>query len=532
MFLFLAVAAFVRLIEEPSPGRALGAAVLFGLANLAKFTALLLGPLTAGLAALACLQRRSLAPARWTLLVWFGGLGVFAAGYGFEARSVNQAWAEPQYVTELVAPPVHDVRPEHLAAEGRAAGLPEGAAQQLERAPGLGTAVEYLGAVLGGPDAAAADAALEALRVVRLGSSGERKHAFAVALEAEGSFDEERRLDLLAELGDAHLPDREAWRAWFAQSRHDTWDRAIFTQGWIETLTRGVFGDSRPIPLFSALKGIDYQLYHGQFGHTTSYRGETLRPQDFQEGNPYPEYYADVLWIKNPLPWLLLCGLGLLLSFWLRRGWGLVAWVGFAGFPLVLFLTFSRSNALLGIRYILPVMPFLALLGGRVAVLLPRAAPALAGAAALLGLWIHPHQLMYYNFAAGGPWRGPSVSVASDDWGQGARELGRFYARHREAIEATGGLHWDPYFKGDLAALGLEQSRPVQGQPSGIVAVNAIHYWREREPGPGWPKPRKYAWLDEYEPFARLDWSISLYDTRPGAPGGDPLEDWEAAAQR
>ena len=98
LLFFFAVVSFVELLERPSYGRALGAGVLFGLANLTKFTALLLGPITAALALLAGLRRRSLAPARWTLLVWFSGLTVFAAGYGFEAKSVNEAWSEPAYV--------------------------------------------------------------------------------------------------------------------------------------------------------------------------------------------------------------------------------------------------------------------------------------------------------------------------------------------------------------------------------------------------------------------------------------------------
>ena len=33
---------------------------------------------------------------------------------------------------------------------------------------------------------------------------------------------------------------------------------------------------------------------------------------------------------------------------------------------------------------------------------------------------------------------------------------------------------------------------------------------------------RKYAWLDEYEPFTTIDRSVYVYDTRAGSPGSDP----------
>ncbi|HVS18221.1 MAG TPA: glycosyltransferase family 39 protein, partial [Planctomycetota bacterium] len=63
---FLAVAGLVALLEAPSPRRAVIAGVLFGLANLAKFTALLLVPIGVGLALWMALRRRSLAPRGWT----------------------------------------------------------------------------------------------------------------------------------------------------------------------------------------------------------------------------------------------------------------------------------------------------------------------------------------------------------------------------------------------------------------------------------------------------------------------------------
>jgi hypothetical protein len=274
-----------------------------------------------------------------------------------------------------------------------------------------------------------------------------------------------------------------------------------------------VFGDDRPIPLFTAWKGIDYQLHHGSIGHGSYFRGATLTPASFKQGNPSPEYYAVVMGIKNPVAWLVLVAAGLVLSIARLRTWGPLRWPVFVLLPLGLFLVFSFGNALLGVRYVLPVFPFLAVLGAGTALRFPRAALVLAAVCALESLWIHPHELMYYNLPAGGPTGGPAISVVGDDWGQDVRELGRFYARHRAEIDAAGGLRYDPYSAGDVAAFGLDRARAVQGRPQGIVAVNAVNYYREQ---------KSYAWLREYTPFLRLGWSVWLYDTRGGPPGRDP----------
>src|SRR5262249_7753007 len=146
-----------------------------------------------------------------------------------------------------------------------------------------------------------------------------------------------------------------------------------------------------------------------------------------------------------------------------RPGWGLAAALVFVGFPALAFAVFSRGSALLGVKYLLPLYPFLCVLIGRTATLAPRAALVLAALAALEALWIHPHELMYYTRAAGGPERGRAISVVGDDWGQGVRATGRWAAEHAQAIAAAGGLWYEPYTAGDKAAFGLEDARPLHG---------------------------------------------------------------------
>lgn len=527
VLIFLSVAAFTVLLEQPSPLRTLAAGVAFGLANLAKFTGLVLVPTALGLAALACVQRRSFAPLGWTALAMLAGLGVFSAGCGFEARSVNSAWAEPPYVEDMRSSRGAPT-PADLAVAARAEGLAPQTAEEIAAAGTSLAAIARLGDELNQGGAVAA-AALEVLGGLAGSPSDERKLACARILGARWLLDGERAGLVLAKLSRAQNPDLEAWTLWFQAARSEDWDRTIFTQPWIDGLVRGTFGDERPVPLFSAWKGLDYQFEHGARGHGTYYRGRILEPSDFQDGNPHPEYYLDVLAVKHPLTWLLAV-LGGLIA-WCRPGrqrtW--LRSAAMVGTPVLLLAVFMRSNLLMGVRYILAVLPFLAVIGGALALRFPRGALGLAAAAALLGNWIHPHQLMFYGALAGGPARGPAITVMGDDWGQGLREMGRFVTLHAPEIEAAGGLYYEPHHPADRTVFGLQEAQSVRGEPQGIVAVQLLPYYRERDPE-HW-SARRYAWLDDYEPFACIDRSIWLFDTRAGPPGADPLPDWERAAR-
>jgi 4-amino-4-deoxy-L-arabinose transferase-like glycosyltransferase len=103
-----------------------------------------------------------------------------------------------------------------------------------------------------------------------------------------------------------------------------------------------------------------------------------------------------------------------------------------------LFLTGMATSYNIGIRHMLPVYPLLASAAVLVVfrALPPRAAAALltAGAAiqAAETLAVHPHELSFFNAAAGGPANGAAwLNDSNLDWGQ---DLGRLAAR----LEARG----------------------------------------------------------------------------------------------
>ncbi|MHC4263902.1 MAG: ArnT family glycosyltransferase [Planctomycetota bacterium] len=533
--MFFAAVAFVDLLRRPSAGRALIAGIGFGVAQLAKFTSLLLVPLFGGLALLAAVREKSVRPL-WNLArVVLVGLTVFAIGYGFESKAANEAWNRPAYAVG-VAPEEVDLEAlsTRIEEEFSSVGLGDaqianvlGSVRTVESSQEL---VAIYGPLLSaGTPEGAAEAAARSLDSQPRAPGDLRKEWFGQVLRSDVISDEVK-LEVLPRIADRVLlgPDGDPlegadgvirWGAWFGSERYESWDRQLFIKRPFQLLARGLLGDTTQIPLFSALRGIDYQLYHGDFGHGSYYRGTTLNAgSSFQDGNPFPEYYADVMGLKNPLAFLVAVLLSMPLALVLgsrfaARPWTALEALTFLGLPLLAFYLFSTGNALMGVRYVLPIFPFLALLVGRLDRALPWSGVVLAGIAALESLWIHPHELMYFNLRAGGPVGGPAATVVGDDWGQDALAVGDWYAEHRTALEGAGGLFYTPYSMADREALGLGDVQPLTGPVQGIVAVHAIQLYRDAQ---------AYRWLEGFEPFERLGWSVYFYDTREPAPGGRP----------
>ena len=140
-------------------------------------------------------------------------------------------------------------------------------------------------------------------------------------------------------------------------------------------------------------------------------------------------YYLVGLLIKLPIPMLVFVLARSVLAG-VRRDVRLVD-AAFLMVPVVVFLgtfsTFATVNS--GIRYVLPILPFLMVwIGGLPAALPDRPAPRRIGTSvmALLlawyaygGLSIHPHHLAYFNELIGGPEQGHRYLLDSNlDWGQ------------------------------------------------------------------------------------------------------------------
>jgi hypothetical protein len=147
------------------------------------------------------------------------------------------------------------------------------------------------------------------------------------------------------------------------------------------------------------------------------------------------DYYWKAMWHKLPHALQLLCLLSCLFVLFpggqprqLRIQVALLL-------PAAALMAIAGGSAMqLGIRYLLPMIPFLALFAGQAGrwfdwrrYRLRTVLVALPIVAALFSVRHHPHHLAYFNELAGGPANGHMHLLDSNiDWGQDLRALGRY----------------------------------------------------------------------------------------------------------
>ncbi len=239
-------------------------------------------------------------------------------------------------------------------------------------------------------------------------------------------------------------------------------------------------------------------------------------------------YYLVALAVKVPLSfWLILA-----VRFWAnrrllraRRDWMLptlaVTFVAMAS------LGSSRN---FGIRYLLPVAPFAIIWISALA-----EGPARLRRLIWVGLvlqaiavaTIHPHELSYFNVAAGGPIGGRRILSDSNlDWGQGLRSLGRLQIARPELNDLTlyyfGDSHPSSYgVRGtfyEVRAIDQGKLPPRLEARTEFLAVSASLQW-----GP-WAPSGYFRALAGVEPFLfTQDTTIAVYRTADVPGLGGPL---------
>lgn len=241
----------------------------------------------------------------------------------------------------------------------------------------------------------------------------------------------------------------------------------------------------------------------------------------------FRSFYLVSFLAKTPLGLLGLAGVAM--SLWRKedRARDLPAAVAVLA-PVAAFLglstlLFYRVNY--GVRYLLPMFPFLYVACGRAAVVAVRGAWVAPTAAALL-LWAgastvstHPHYLPYVNELWGGPELAYQTFVDSNvDWGQDLKRLAD-WARANDvpSVRLAYFGHVDPGVYG----LRYEPLR-AGDRPGGVVAVSASQLQglaypsTYEEPGRVRAVGRDdFAWLRDRTPTAVIGHSIFVYDLRP-----------------
>jgi hypothetical protein len=250
-------------------------------------------------------------------------------------------------------------------------------------------------------------------------------------------------------------------------------------------------------------------------------------------------YFPVVYFLKIPLAFHILTTISLLSvvyfikkPFWVKPLEKIKEYLlsHFTEFSMVVFLaiywfTSIYGNLNIGIRHILPVLPFTYVLVslGLVAVMERIKKPAFKKAAIfLLGLLIsryiassvstYPYYLSYFNEIGGGIDNGYKYVVDSNyDWGQDLKRLAKFVEENNiEKIKVNyfggGDLR---YYLGDKQEWLDDKSGPQKGW----IAISATLLQGGRgNPVEGFSQPTGYfKWLDSYTPFARVGKSIFIY---------------------
>ncbi|MBI4424962.1 MAG: hypothetical protein HY554_14615 [Elusimicrobia bacterium] len=231
-------------------------------------------------------------------------------------------------------------------------------------------------------------------------------------------------------------------------------------------------------------------------------------------------YFPVALAIKTPLPTLLLALAGL--ASLTRQPWRRGVWLWL---PAALYFAAALATRVqIGYRHVLPVVPFLLLWAGLGAAWLWERGRAGRGLLAVLAAWLvvsvaraQPHQLAYFNEAAGGPERGYERLVDSNlDWGQAIEQLGEelgrrgrppiYFAYFGTADPEAYGIRYLPAgFISNVTRLGNETDPSASGRV--LLAISATNlqgtYYRDKQ---------AFAWLRARKPVFVAGHSIFLYD--------------------
>jgi hypothetical protein len=268
---------------------------------------------------------------------------------------------------------------------------------------------------------------------------------------------------------------------------------------------------------------------HTTGGHTTYFFGEI--------GAHWPEYFVFAYFLKETIPAqvlfyfaaiafsstavLMLIRKKIKIGIWVREN---AVLLGYFFFALLVFVMSSMNRLQLGIRYILPVFPFLylftALTIWKFSANLNRKKNlgySWASVLILIGLLVwhvgsnvsnFPSYLPYFNELAGGSKNGWKYMVDSNvDWGQDLIRLRDYMDKNNISsikVDYFGGGDLDYYLGGRYESWGFDRS-PARGWFA--ISASAIQ-WNTLNP----PQKGNYHWLtDNYQPVDMIGNSILVY---------------------
>ncbi len=266
------------------------------------------------------------------------------------------------------------------------------------------------------------------------------------------------------------------------------------------------FVETVPVPAPQLLDGLWQVHNHVDAGHTAYLLGQ-------HSFHGWWYFFPVALTVKTPVAILLLALAGALAgTLAMVREKCRALWTPPILTAAILLVNLPTSLNI-GVRYMLPLFPMLALTAGIGAVWIWRRNHWIA--AALL-VWLaissaaaHPDYLAYFNeFAGPHPER---ILVDSDlDWGQ---DMNRLVAELRR--RGVTYLHMACLYTGDDSRIGLpawdslEPYQPVTGWVAVSQTMRENYGWMAAQQK-GRPD-LAFSWLDRYQPVAKIGQSILLY---------------------
>ncbi len=262
------------------------------------------------------------------------------------------------------------------------------------------------------------------------------------------------------------------------------------------------FAEKAPVPLSTFSSALVSMGYTRAKGTNAFLMGEWSR-------TGWWYYYLVAFLIKNTLPFILLS----LISFICIRRLGLDrSSILVLTVPVIFFFVVTLNDkAQAGIRYFLPIYPFLFVSAGGAVSYFWRKSKALKFAVAALLSWhlmeaiyIFPDHLAYFNELIGGPKNGYKFLRDSNlDWGQDLKPLGEWVRKERYPEVAL--FFYGPadplYYRIPYRALTEEEFREPK---AAIYAIGAHHIDAVR-------------WAQEVRPTKVIGYSIFVYDMRKKA---------------
>jgi hypothetical protein len=257
-----------------------------------------------------------------------------------------------------------------------------------------------------------------------------------------------------------------------------------------------------------------------------------------QLGKHFLGYFAVVWLLKEPLPAIVLAAVGLV-ALLRTRTIPMLAKLFLLLPPAVLFAGYSIGADDLGIRYLIPILPFAYLVGGcGLAALATARSWRPRAAAAALALWmvvaaagIYPDHLSYFNELACLPSHASEIGLDGGsrcgvlwldehnvDWGQGLLQLQTWLAHNAPGrpVHLAYFGYFPPQFYGLHAQpIGARELVESKTPPPGLYAISA-HFVASAPVAGAQFAGGGGAWLRTHRPTAIVGHAFYIYDI-PGA---------------